>query len=50
MGPTPYQTYLDERLQSARGLGWDRNNTVFPWAGLANWIRYTWPQLLRFAR
>lgn len=19
---TPYQTYLDERLQSARGLGW----------------------------
>jgi hypothetical protein len=20
--PSPYQTYLEERLQSARGLGW----------------------------
>ncbi|MDD5391027.1 MAG: hypothetical protein PHD37_16950 [Gallionellaceae bacterium] len=23
MSATPYQTYLEERLQSARGLGWE---------------------------
>ena len=23
MSTTPYQTYLEERLQSARGLGWE---------------------------
>ena len=27
MRPTPYQTYLAERLQSARGLGWDFEKT-----------------------
>lgn len=50
MRPTPYQTYLDERLQSGRGLGWDSDNTRSAWAGLASWIRFAWPQLLRFAR
>jgi hypothetical protein len=23
MRPTPYQTYLEERLQSAKGFGWE---------------------------
>ncbi len=47
---TPEQTYLDERLQSARGLGWDGNNTGSAWAGLASCWRFAWPHLLRFAR
>lgn len=26
--PSPYQTYLEERLQSARGLGWAWERTA----------------------
>ncbi len=50
MAPTPYQTYLEERLESARGLGWDRRQSSSAWVGLASWVRLAWPHLLRFAR
>jgi hypothetical protein len=30
MRPTPHQTYLAERLQSARGLGWEMPEASLP--------------------
>lgn len=31
--PSPYQTYLEERLQSARGLGWTSDRAAEPTRG-----------------
>jgi len=57
MRPTPYQTYLEERLQSAKGLGWDFEATGkagvgagVGWARFASALRPTLPNLRRWFR
>jgi len=45
MSATPYQTYLEERLQSARGLGWEV--TVASHTTVVDAVRYA-HHILRF--
>jgi len=58
MHRTPYQTLLAERLQSAKGLGWDfaQSGVEQPgavWTHASNWAAECWalwPNLLRWFR
>ncbi|MBI5330431.1 MAG: hypothetical protein HZB71_07450 [Betaproteobacteria bacterium] len=54
MRATPLQTLLEERLQSARGLGWEMPlNPPVQKGGVAAWfdaVRLAAYRILRFAR
>jgi hypothetical protein len=45
MRPTPHQTYLAERLQSAKGIGWDCDQPGSAWVGLPFLLR--WLRVIR---
>lgn len=47
MRPTPYQTYLAERLQSAKGLGWDFEKNGVGKPG-AVWAGFSLPNIFRW--
>jgi hypothetical protein len=44
MKRTPQQTYLDERLHSASGLGWSPQQTESACRGLARFVATYWLQ------
>jgi hypothetical protein len=59
MRAMPYQTYLAERLQSAKGLGWDFEKTgvgegwaerSVPNIASSCWARFALPNLRRWLR